>query len=198
VRRSSGGDEGTEATHLVPPVDPYEPFPVIDPAALPAGPAEVPPDRRRFTPAVVFGLVGTLVGLIALAVVVTVNCDRLGVALCRDGRDAAATALLPTLDADRYLITTNPKLDGLGQLDQSLFGDLYALMGIQPGTAPRETNSQYTDQNKFLGSAYFLDKLNLHPEYDYRFLGDAAFDTRYVSNFMLNQTGSSSISPIGA
>ncbi|MBU9849290.1 hemagglutinin repeat-containing protein, partial [Rahnella aceris] len=106
---------------------------------------------------------------------------------------------VPSTDANSpYLITTNPKLDGLGQLDQSLFGDLYALMGIQPGTAPRETNSQYTDQNKFLGSAYFLDKLNLHPEYDYRFLGDAAFDTRYVSNFMLNQTGSRYISGLGS
>jgi filamentous hemagglutinin len=106
---------------------------------------------------------------------------------------------VPSTDANSpYLIITNPKLDGLGQLDQNLFGDLYALMGIQPGTAPRETNSEYTDQNKFLGSAYFLDKLNLHPEYDYRFIGDAAFDTRYVSNFMLNQTGSRYISGLGS
>jgi filamentous hemagglutinin len=106
---------------------------------------------------------------------------------------------VPSTDANSpYLIITNPKLDGLGQLDQNLFGELYALMGIQPGTAPRETNSEYTDQNKFLGSAYFLDKLNLHPEYDYRFIGDAAFDTRYVSNFMLNQTGSRYISGLGS
>jgi filamentous hemagglutinin len=97
-----------------------------------------------------------------------------------------------------YLITTNPKLDGLGQLDQSLFGDLYDLMGMKPGSAPRETNGAYTDQNKFLGSAYFLDRLNLHPEYDYRFLGDAAFDTRYVSNYVLNQTGSRYINGIGS
>ncbi len=97
-----------------------------------------------------------------------------------------------------YLITTNPKLDGLGELDQSLFGDLYALMGTQPGAAPRETNAAYIDQNKFLGSSYFLERLNLHPEYDYRFLGDAAFDTRYVSNFMLNQTGSRYINGLGS
>jgi hypothetical protein len=147
VRRSSGGDEGTEATHLVPPVDPYEPFPVIDPAALPAGPAEVPPDRRRFTPAVVFGLVGTLVGLIALAVVVTVNCDRLGVALCRDGRDAAATALLPTLDADRYLITTNPRLPG------GLGADVNQLLEQIPA-AERPRARAFTK-----GVAYFVDRL---------------------------------------
>ncbi|MCP2002711.1 UNVERIFIED_ORG: filamentous hemagglutinin [Buttiauxella agrestis ATCC 33320] len=97
-----------------------------------------------------------------------------------------------------YLITTNPKLDGLGQLDPSLFGDLYTMMGMKPGEAPRETSSTYTDQNKFLGSSYFLARLNLHPEYDYRFLGDAAFDTRYVSNFMLNQTGNRYINGIGS
>ncbi|MDK9362271.1 hemagglutinin repeat-containing protein [Lelliottia wanjuensis] len=97
-----------------------------------------------------------------------------------------------------YLITVNPKLDGLGKLDQSLFGDLYAMMGIQPGKAPQETGSTYTDQNSFLGSSYFLERLNLHPEYDYRFLGDAAFDTRYVSNYVLNQTGSRYINGIGS
>ncbi|CAM3899405.1 hemagglutinin repeat-containing protein [Rahnella victoriana] len=106
---------------------------------------------------------------------------------------------VPATDANSpYLITTNPKLDGLGQLDQSLFGELYSLTGMQPGSAPRETNSAYTDQNQFLGSAYFLDRLNLHPEYDYRFLGDAAFDTRYVSNVMLNQTGNRYINGLGS
>lgn len=97
-----------------------------------------------------------------------------------------------------YLITTNPKLNGLGQLDPSLFGDLYALMGITPGQSPRETNEQFTVQDKFIGSAYFLDRLNLHPDYDYRFLGDAAFDTRYVSNTMLNQTGSRYLNGVGS
>ncbi|WP_435951791.1 hemagglutinin repeat-containing protein [Dryocola sp. BD626] len=97
-----------------------------------------------------------------------------------------------------YLITTNPKLNGLGALDQSLFGDLYALMGITPGAAPRETNTNFTDENSFIGSSYFLERLNLHPEYDYRFLGDAAFDTRYVSNYVLNQTGSRYINGLGS
>lgn len=97
-----------------------------------------------------------------------------------------------------YLININPKLDGLGQLDPALFAELNALLGIMPGDAPRETNSAYTDQNQFLGSAYMLDRLNLNPEFDYRFLGDAAFDTRYVSNAMLNQTGSRYINGIGS
>nr|WP_221810626.1 hemagglutinin repeat-containing protein [Enterobacillus tribolii] len=97
-----------------------------------------------------------------------------------------------------YLITTNPKLDGLGQLDDSLFNGLYAMLGLQPGAAPRETGRQFTDEKSFLGSAYFMDRLNLNPDYDYRFLGDAAFDTRYVSNAMLQQTGSRYINGIGS
>ncbi|HFQ9140657.1 TPA: hemagglutinin repeat-containing protein [Enterobacter cancerogenus] len=106
---------------------------------------------------------------------------------------------VPSSDPDSpYLITVNPKLDGLGQLDAAAYGDLYALLGMKPGDAPRETNSAFTDQNQFLGSSYFLDRLGLNPDRDYRFLGDAAFDTRYVSNAVLNQTGSRYINGIGS
>ncbi|WP_413502722.1 hemagglutinin repeat-containing protein [Serratia proteamaculans] len=97
-----------------------------------------------------------------------------------------------------YLITTNPKLDGLGQLDSSLFNDLYAMLGQQPGTAPRESDSRFTDEKQFIGSAYFLDRLKLNPDYDYRFLGDAAFDTRYISNAMLSQTGQRYLNGVGS
>nr|WP_276528000.1 hemagglutinin repeat-containing protein [Enterobacter quasimori] len=106
---------------------------------------------------------------------------------------------VPSTDSDSpYLITVNPKLDGLGKVDNSLFDGLYGMLGIKPGDAPRETNSAYTDRNQFLGSAYFLDRLGLNPDRDYRFLGDAAFDTRYVSNAILNQTGSRYINGIGS
>lgn len=97
-----------------------------------------------------------------------------------------------------YLITTNPKLDGLGQLDGSLFNDLYAMLGKQPGAAPRESDSRFTDEKQFIGSAYFLDRLKLNPDYDYRFLGDAAFDTRYISNAMLSQTGQRYLNGVGS
>ncbi|TFZ49022.1 filamentous hemagglutinin N-terminal domain-containing protein [Serratia proteamaculans] len=97
-----------------------------------------------------------------------------------------------------YLITTNPKLDGLGQLDGSLFNDLYAMLGQQPGAAPRENDSRFTDEKQFIGSAYFLDHLKLNPDYDYRFLGDAAFDTRYISNAMLSQTGQRYLNGVGS
>ncbi|ELY4520986.1 hemagglutinin repeat-containing protein [Cronobacter muytjensii] len=97
-----------------------------------------------------------------------------------------------------YLINVNPKLDGLGELDPSLFGDLNKLLGVQPGAAPRETRASFTNEKQFLGSSYMLGRLNLNPEYDYRFLGDAAFDTRYVSNTLLNQTGNRYINGVGS
>ncbi|EPN1625436.1 hemagglutinin repeat-containing protein [Cronobacter turicensis] len=97
-----------------------------------------------------------------------------------------------------YLINVNPKLDGLGELDPALFGDLNKLLGAQPGTAPRETRTSFTNEKQFLGSSYMLGRLNLNPEYDYRFLGDAAFDTRYVSNTLLNQTGNRYLNGVGS
>ncbi|MCN5737303.1 contact-dependent inhibition effector tRNA nuclease [Escherichia coli] len=107
--------------------------------------------------------------------------------------------LVPSTDPDSpYLITVNPKLDGLGQPEPLLFGELYKLLGMSPGAAPRETGSQYTDMNQFLDSAYFLDRLGLKPEKDYRFLGDAVFDTRYVSNAVLSRTGSRYINGLGS
>ncbi|CCJ72020.1 putative member of ShlA/HecA/FhaA exoprotein family(EC:3.4.21.-) [Cronobacter condimenti 1330] len=97
-----------------------------------------------------------------------------------------------------YLINVNPKLDGLGELDPALFGDLNKLLGVQPGAAPRETRASFTNEKQFLGSSYMLGRLNLNPDYDYRFLGDAAFDTRYVSNTLLNQTGNRYLNGVGS
>lgn len=98
-----------------------------------------------------------------------------------------------------YLININPKLNGLGQLDLALFADLNAMLGIKPSSsAPQETRLAFTDEKQFLGSSYMLGRLNLNPDYDYRFLGDAAFDTRYVSNVVLNQTGNRYLNGIGS
>lgn len=98
-----------------------------------------------------------------------------------------------------YLINVNPKLNDLGKLDPALFADLNALLGIKPSTAaPQETRTAFTDEKQVLGSSYMLGRLNLNPDYDYRFLGDAAFDTRYVSNVVLNQTGNRYLNGIGS
>ena len=43
-----------------------------------------------------------------------------------------------------------------------------------------------------------LVKLNLKADYDYRFLGDAAFDTRYISNAMVSQTGQRYLNGVGS
>ncbi|MGV8927047.1 MAG: hemagglutinin repeat-containing protein [Ewingella sp.] len=101
-----------------------------------------------------------------------------------------------------YLITTNPQLGSMGKTDPSLFNALNDYLAhptsgalkpaVQMGTPsnPRiETAAVYTDESKFIGSAYFMDRLNLTPDFDYKFLGDAAFDTRYVSNAVLSRTG---------
>lgn len=107
--------------------------------------------------------------------------------------------LVPSTDPDSpYLITVNPKLDGPGQVDSHLFAGLYELLGAKPGQAPRETAPSYTDEKQFLGSSYFLDRLGLKPEKDYRFLGDAVFDTRYVSNAVLSRTGSRYLNGLGS
>lgn len=98
-----------------------------------------------------------------------------------------------------YLISVNPKLNELGQLDPALFADLNAMLGNKPASsAPQETRALFTDEKQFLGSSYMLGRLDLNPDYDYRFLGDAAFDTRYVSNALLNQTGNRYLNGIGS
>ncbi|PPE62299.1 hemolysin BL-binding protein [Pectobacterium brasiliense] len=95
----------------------------------------------------------------------------------------------PNADS-RYLIHTNPKLEQLGQVDNALFSDLQTLLGQQPSTVvPVETRSQWTQADRVLGSSYLLDKLNLDADHDYRFLGDAEFDTRYISQAVLKQSG---------
>ncbi|UCZ75072.1 hemagglutinin repeat-containing protein [Dickeya zeae] len=99
----------------------------------------------------------------------------------------------------RYLIRSNPRLSQLGQVDNGLFGDLRRLLGQTPGTSvPVETNPTLTDPTQFLGSSYLLGKLNLDAEHDYRFLGDAAFDTRYISNAVLSQTGQRYLNGVGS
>ncbi|WP_284602905.1 hemagglutinin repeat-containing protein [Dickeya dadantii] len=104
-----------------------------------------------------------------------------------------------TAGDSRYLIRTNPTLSQLGQVDNALFGDLRGLLGQTPGTtAPVERSPTLTDPTQVLGSSYLLGKLNLDAEHDYRFLGDAAFDTRYISNAVLSQTGQRYLNGVGS
>ncbi len=94
---------------------------------------------------------------------------------------------------------TNPKLTGLGQLDSSLFND-----SVEAGRddaafgAAGNPNNLYLTPRSSWGRIISSARLNLRPEYYYRFLGDAAFDTRYVSNQILNQTGSRYVNGVGS
>ncbi|PKE27844.1 filamentous hemagglutinin [Rahnella sp. AA] len=116
-----------------------------------------------------------------------------------------------TNSASPYLITTNPQLASIGKTDPALFNALNDYLAhpttgaltpaVQTGTPsnPRvETAPAYTDESQFIGSAYFMNRLNLTPDYDYKFLGDAAFDTRYVDNAVLSQTGQRYIGGTGS
>ncbi|MBA0164230.1 hemagglutinin repeat-containing protein, partial [Pectobacterium versatile] len=104
----------------------------------------------------------------------------------------------PNADS-RYLIHTNPKVEQLGQVDNALFSDLQTLLGQQPSTVvPVETRSQWTQADRVLGSSYLLDKLNLDADHDYRFLGDAEFDTRYISQAVLKQSGQRHLNGTGS
>ncbi|MEI7378174.1 hemagglutinin repeat-containing protein, partial [Dickeya chrysanthemi] len=104
-----------------------------------------------------------------------------------------------TAGDSRYLIRSNPTLSRLGQVDNALFGDLRGLLGQTPGTTvPVERSATLTDPTQVLGSSYLLGKLNLDAEHDYRFLGDAAFDTRYISNAVLSQTGQRYLNGVGS
>lgn len=98
-----------------------------------------------------------------------------------------------------YLITTNPKLAQLGQVNGSVFNDLNSLLGQPPTSSVNvETSSQLTNEQQFDGSAYLLSKLNLNADTDYQFLGDAAFDTQYVDNAVISQTGQRYIDGVGS
>ncbi|AWH88632.1 DUF637 domain-containing protein [Limnobaculum parvum] len=111
------------------------------------------------------------------------------------------------LDPDSpYLITANPALGELGYLSLggrssqiAGFSVLDRLMGRQPTFGPpHETGAQWTDVNQYLGSAYFLNQLGLQPESRYRFLGDAWYDTRYITDAILRQTGQRYIGGVGS
>ncbi|MDA0147408.1 hemagglutinin repeat-containing protein [Vibrio sp. LaRot3] len=52
-----------------------------------------------------------------------------------------------------------------------------------------ETNPHLSDIGNFLGSDYFLSKIDFDPEKDVTFLGDAFYDTRVITQAIFEQTG---------
>ncbi|WP_456295099.1 hemagglutinin repeat-containing protein [Vibrio sp. AK197] len=52
-----------------------------------------------------------------------------------------------------------------------------------------ETNPLLTDMGEFVGSDYFLSKIEYHPDNDVKFLGDSYYDTRTITQAIFEQTG---------
>ncbi|MEZ8100376.1 two-partner secretion domain-containing protein [Vibrio bivalvicida] len=52
-----------------------------------------------------------------------------------------------------------------------------------------ETNPALTNMEEFLGSDYFLSKVGFNPEINVKFLGDAFYDNRLISQAIFEQTG---------
>ncbi|MCY9846361.1 hemagglutinin repeat-containing protein [Vibrio caribbeanicus] len=84
----------------------------------------------------------------------------------------------PTNDvpSPRYTIPTNPN----GLFVQS--PDPQARFFI-------ETRGIYVDPSLFLGSDYFMSRIKFDPSRDIKFLGDAFYDTRLISQAIFEQTG---------
>jgi len=52
-----------------------------------------------------------------------------------------------------------------------------------------ETNPLLTNMGNFLGSDYFMSSVGFNPEADVKFLGDAFYDSRVISQAIFEQTG---------
>lgn len=52
-----------------------------------------------------------------------------------------------------------------------------------------ESNPLYTDYSNFIGSSYFLEKMNYQGDKTMKRLGDAAYETKLVSDAIFKQTG---------
>ncbi|MEH0370005.1 hemagglutinin repeat-containing protein [Vibrio mimicus] len=52
-----------------------------------------------------------------------------------------------------------------------------------------ETNPLLTNMGSFLGSDYFMSSVGFNPETDVKFLGDAFYDSRVISQAIFEQTG---------
>ncbi len=66
---------------------------------------------------------------------------------------------------------------------------LFVLSPDPKGKYLIETNPALTNMGLFLGSDYFMERVGFNPEKDVKFLGDAFYDTRMISQSIFEQTG---------
>lgn len=115
---------------------------------------------------------------------------------------ANATAVSPTKSASELKATSSASVTGptitFANINDITFPDfvfptapngLFILSPDPKGKYFIETNPLLTNMGSFLGSDYFMSSVGFNPETDVKFLGDAFYDSRVISQAIFEQTG---------
>ncbi|WP_240800860.1 hemagglutinin repeat-containing protein [Vibrio sp. Hep-1b-8] len=115
---------------------------------------------------------------------------------------ANATAVQPTKSASELKATSSASVTGptitFANINDIAFPDfvfptapngLFILSPDPKGKYLIETNPLLTNMGNFLGSDYFMSRVGFNPEADVKFLGDALYDSRIISQAIFEQTG---------
>ncbi|MEF1253366.1 two-partner secretion domain-containing protein [Vibrio sp. M260112] len=115
---------------------------------------------------------------------------------------ANATAVSPTKSASELKATSSASVTGptitFANISDIAFPDfvfptspngLFILSPDPKGKYLIETNPLLTNMGNFLGSDYFMSSVGFNPEADVKFLGDAFYDSRIISQAIFEQTG---------
>lgn len=115
---------------------------------------------------------------------------------------ANATAVQPTKSASKLKATSSASVTGptitFANINDIAFPDfvfptspngLFILSPDPKGKYLIETNPLLTNMGNFLGSDYFMSRVGFNPEADVKFLGDALYDSRIISQAIFEQTG---------
>lgn len=115
---------------------------------------------------------------------------------------ANATAVQPTKSASGLNATPSASVMGptitFANMNDIAFPDfvfptapngLFILSPDPKGKYLIETNPLLTNMGNFLGSDYFMSSVGFNPEADVKFLGDAFYDSRIISQAIFEQTG---------
>ncbi|MCG9781937.1 hemagglutinin repeat-containing protein [Vibrio brasiliensis] len=115
---------------------------------------------------------------------------------------ANATAVSPTKSAPELKTTSSASVTGptitFANKNDIAFPEfafptapngLFVLSPDPKGKYLIETNPLLTNMGNFLGSDYFMSSVGFNPEADVKFLGDAFYDSRIISQAIFEQTG---------
>lgn len=115
---------------------------------------------------------------------------------------ANSTAVSPTKSASELKATSSASVTGptitFANKNDIAFPEfafptapngLFILSPDPKGKYLIETNPLLTNMGNFLGSDYFMSSVGFNPEADVKFLGDAFYDSRIISQAIFEQTG---------